>query len=75
VDTDKKISVASNWLGIVCVAMTVIFRGLAAMGIWPIFVPADGASLSYNTLDHAAEFFLLFSIAAALMSRWRSEKS
>jgi len=38
---DKKISLASDWLGIVCVAMKVIFRGLAAKGIWPIFVPAD----------------------------------
>jgi hypothetical protein len=75
VDTDKKISVTSDWLGIVCVAMTVIFRGLAALGIWPIFVPADGASLSYDTFYHAAEFFLLLSIAAGLMSRWRSEKS
>ncbi len=27
---DKKIPVASYWLGIVCVVMTVIFRGLAA---------------------------------------------
>ena len=72
---DKKISVASYWLGIVCVVMTVLFRGLAALGIWPILVPTNGASISYNTFDHAAELFLLLSIAAGLMSRGHSEKS
>jgi hypothetical protein len=72
---DKKISVASYWLGIVCVALTVIFRALAAFGIWPTLVPASGASISYNTFHHAAELFLLLGIAAGLMSRWRGEKS
>jgi hypothetical protein len=75
VHMDKKISVASYWLGILCVLMTVIFRGLAALGIWLILVPANGASISYNTFDHAAELFLLLSIAAGLMSRWRNEKA
>jgi hypothetical protein len=72
---DKKISVASYWLGIVCVVLTVIFRGLAAVGIWPALVPANGASLSYNTFRGAAELFLVLTIASGLMSRWRSEKS
>jgi hypothetical protein len=31
----KNISVASYWLGIACVVLTIIFRGLAAVGIWP----------------------------------------
>ena len=39
---DKKIFAASYWLGVACVVMTVIFRGLAALGIWPILVPANG---------------------------------
>ena len=72
---DKKISVASYWLGIACVVMTVIFRGLAALGIWPILVPANGAGITYVTFDRAAQVFLLLSIAAGLMSRWRNEKS
>jgi hypothetical protein len=72
---DKKISVASYWLGIVCVVMTVIFRGLAALGIWPILVPENGAGITYVTFDHAAEIFLLLSVAAGLMSRWHREKS
>ena len=72
---DKKISLASYWLGIICVAMTVIFRGLAAVGIWPNLVPAVGAGITYVTFDHAAELFLLLSIAANLMSRLHREKS
>jgi hypothetical protein len=72
---DRKISVTSYWLGFACVLMTVIFRGLAALGFWPILVPANGASISYNTFDHAAELFLLLSITAGLMSRWRGKKS
>jgi hypothetical protein len=72
---DKKISVASYWLGIVCVVMTIIFRGLAALGIWPILVPAKGAGITYVTFDRAAQVFLLLSIAASLMSRWHREKS
>jgi hypothetical protein len=72
---DKKISVAGYWLGIACLTLTVLFRGLAAFGIWPIFVPPNGASITYNTFAHAAELFLLLSVAAGLISRWQSEKS
>jgi hypothetical protein len=43
---DKKIPVASYWLGMVCVLMTVIFRGLAALGMWPILVPQNGAGIT-----------------------------
>ena len=72
---DKKISVASYWLGIACVVITVIFRGLAALGIWPILVPANGAGITYTTFHRVAEVFLLLSIAAGLMSRWHSKTS
>jgi hypothetical protein len=72
---DKKISVASYWLGIVCVVMTIIFRGLAAVGIWPNLVPENGAGITYVTFEQAAVVFLLLSIAAGLMSRWHREKS
>jgi hypothetical protein len=72
---EKKIPVASYGLGVVCVVMTVIFRGLAALGMWPILLPQKGAGITYVTFDHAAEIFLLLSIAAVLMSRWQREKS
>ena len=55
--------------------MTIIFRALAAMGIWPQLVPASGAGISYNTFHRAAELFLLLAIAARLMSRTHDEKS
>jgi hypothetical protein len=72
---DKKISVASYWLGITCVVLTIIFRLLAAVGIWPMLVPSNGAGITYVTFQQAAVVFLLLSIAAGLMSRWRHEKS
>lgn len=72
---DKKISVASYWLGITCVVLTIIFRGLAAVGIWPILVPVNGAGITYVTFQQAAVVFLLLSISAGLMSRWRHEES
>jgi hypothetical protein len=72
---DKKISVARYWLGMVCAVMTIIFRRLAAVGIWPNLVPENGAGISYVTCEQAAVVFLLLSIAAGRMSRWRREKS
>ncbi len=72
---DKKISVAGYWLGIACVVLTIIFRALAAFGVWPNLVPANGAGISYNTFHHAAELFLIVSIAARLMEGRQSEKS
>jgi len=71
----KKIAVASYWLGIACVVLTIIFRLLAAVGIWPILVPSNGAGITYVTFEQAAVVFLLLSIAAGLMSRWGHEKS
>jgi hypothetical protein len=72
---DAKLAVASYWLGIGCVLMTLLFRALAAVGVWPNIVPAYGAGISYNTFHHASELFLLLAIAAKLMSRSRDERS
>lgn len=66
---NKNLAVLSYWLGIGCVLMTMLFRGLAAIGIWPNIVPANGAGISYNTFHRAAELFLLLAIAAKLMNR------
>jgi hypothetical protein len=43
---EQENSVASYCLGILCVVMTVIFRGLAALGMWPILVPQNGAGIT-----------------------------
>lgn len=74
-DTDTKTSVASYWLGIACVVMTVILRGLAALGIWLILVPANGAGATYLSFHPAAQVIPLLPIAAGLMSRWHSKTS
>ena len=71
---DKKISVASYWLGIVCVVTTIILRGIAAVGCCPNLVPENEAGITGVTFEPAA-VFLLQSIAAGLMSRRQREKS
>lgn len=40
-----------------------------------MLVPANGAGITYITFHPAAEFILLLSIAAGLMSRWHSKTS
>jgi hypothetical protein len=70
----KQVSVASYWLGLASVVMAIIFRLLAAIGIWPVLVPATGAGISYVTFHHAAEILLLLSIAARLFCGIQSEK-
>jgi hypothetical protein len=72
---DKRIAVMSYWAGIACVVLTIIFRGLAAMGIWLQLVPAGGAWISYNTFRGAAELFLLLAIAAKLMGKTSTDYS
>jgi len=71
----QKISMASFWLGLVCVLMTIVFRGLAAIGVWPNLVPAVGAGVTYVTFHRAAEILLLLSIAAKLVCPPQNEKS
>ena len=63
---DKKDFCGELLAGVACVVMTVIFRGLAAQGIWPILVPANGAGITYIPFHRAAEVFLLLFIAAAV---------
>jgi hypothetical protein len=72
---DKRISIVSYWAGILCVVLTIIFRILAAFGIWLQLVPANGAGISYNTFRGAGELFLILAIAAKLMHHWQNEKN
>jgi hypothetical protein len=66
--------VASYWLGIARVAMTVILRGLAAWGSGQSWRQM-GAGITRITFHRAAKVFLLLSIAAGLMSRWYGKTS
>ena len=71
----QRISMVGFWLGLACVLMTIVFRGLAAVGIWPNLVPAVGAGITYVTFHRAAEVLLLLSIAAKLVGHSQNEKS
>jgi len=68
---DKKDFCGELLAGVACVVMTVIFRGLAAQGIWPILVPANGAGITYITFRRAAESFC----CCPSPRRWHSKTS
>jgi hypothetical protein len=70
---EKHISVWSYWLGLVCVVLTILLRGLACFGIYPNLVPAAGASVSYYTFLRGGILLLLLSIASGLLSGWRAK--
>ena len=61
---EKQISIWSYWLGLACACLTVLFRALAAFGIYPNLVPEAGAPISYNTFLYGAILLLLLSIAS-----------
>jgi hypothetical protein len=70
---EKQISVWSYRLGLVCVVLTILLRGLAGIGIYPNLVPAIGAPISYNTFLRGAILLLVLSIASRLLSGWRAD--
>jgi uncharacterized membrane protein YgdD (TMEM256/DUF423 family) len=72
---EKRIASWSYWAGLVCVAITIILRALAAFGIWPVLVPMGGAFVSYYTFLRGSVMLLLLSIASAQLSAWRTNKT
>jgi len=68
---EKRISVWSYWAGVVCVVLTTILRLLAAVDIWPHFVPQGGAGISYYTFLRGGVLLLLLSIASRQMANSR----
>jgi hypothetical membrane protein len=66
---EKQISVWSYRLGLVSVALTIVLRGLAAIGIFPNLVPAAGAPISYNTFLRGGMLLLVLSIASSVVGR------
>jgi len=72
---EKQIAVVSYWLGVVSTVLTIVFRALAAFGIWPDLVPAEGAPISYYTFLRGAILLFLLSIASRQISEWRAGKS
>lgn len=72
---EKQIAVVSYWLGMVCTLLTIVFRALAAFGIWPNLVPAEGAPISYYTFLRGGVLLFLASIASRQVSEWRTGKA
>ncbi|HKM80356.1 MAG TPA: hypothetical protein VJY15_05280 [Candidatus Acidoferrum sp.] len=72
---EKQIAVVSYWLGMVCALLTIVFRALAAFGIWPNLVPAAGAPITYYTFLRGGVLLFLASIASRQVSEWRGGKS
>ena len=65
----RQISIWSYWLGLLCAILTVLLRGLAALGIYPNLVPQAGAPVSYNTFLYGGILLLVLSIASHFVSR------
>jgi len=65
---ERQISLWSFRLGLLCVILTVLLRGLAIFGVFPNLVPAMGAPVSYNTFLRGGVLLLVLSIASSLMS-------
>jgi hypothetical membrane protein len=70
---EKQISVWSFRVGLVCVALAIALRGLAAVGIYPNLVPEDGAPISYNTFLYGSVVMMLLSIASHFVSEARTK--
>jgi hypothetical protein len=63
---EKRLALASYWLGFVSMLLALVFRILAMIGIrtaWP-----ETLAFSYNTFLHGAEILLLFSIATSVIA-------
>lgn len=71
---EKRMAILSYWLGLLCAALTVVLRGLAAIGVFPNLVPAAGSPVSYNTFLRGGVLLLVLSIASSLLAGLRSGK-
>jgi hypothetical protein len=72
---EKRIAIWSYWLGVLCAVLTIVLRGLAAFGLFPMLVPASGAFVSYSTFLLGGVLLLALSIASSLLTGSRSGKS
>jgi hypothetical protein len=62
---EKRLSIASFWLGLVSLILAVVFRVLAMAG-FAVWNSSPGTvAISYMTFFHGAEGLLLLSIASS----------
>lgn len=69
---ERHISIWSYWLGLLCALLTILFRALATLGIYPNLAPQAGAPISHYTFLYGAILLLLLSIASHLLHRLRA---
>lgn len=60
---EKKLSEIGFWVGLICMALALIFRLLTAIGKTPPFLGVPGGKeISYMSFLHGAELFFLLTI-------------
>jgi hypothetical protein len=62
---EKYIMRWSYWLGVVCVALSVVTRILNTLGLSTMLLQTRGNSISYRSFVDGALLFLITSIATA----------
>jgi hypothetical protein len=68
------VSQFSYWLGLVCVAITVLMRGFNALGVWIPGNVIQGVTIWYMSFYKGALLFLLLGIAAANFESIKTQK-
>jgi hypothetical protein len=62
---EKQLSVLGYWLGVISLALALVFRLCTVIGINPPHLgSASGNGISYMTFLHGAALFFLLSIAS-----------
>ena len=62
---EKQLSAIGYWLGLICTALALIFRMLAAFNRFPPLTGAGGGTaISYLSFLHGAALFFLLAIAS-----------
>lgn len=72
---EKTIARWAFWLGLASVSVTLIWRGLNAMGVFVLEQIAAGQTIYYMSFYKAALLFFVTSIAAANYAWLKSQKS
>jgi hypothetical protein len=72
---EKQLATAAYWIGIVCTALALITRGLAALGInaFAFTVGPGRYSVSHRTFLEGAVLFFVMAIASAVIA-WAKER-
>jgi len=63
--TNRMIAQFGYWLGLVCVAITLVMRGSNALGFWMPRYVIPGVAIWYMSFFKGALLFLLVGIAAS----------